>query len=163
MTDIVEMIFKHNYARRESFQRVIYIEYHDGEVHAVVTDEFDGYQNHFDFEPDCRGIERFMFYHSGSGGKITELQPTHLYKKCSCRYWLHPKAKFKGTPKNITRLKTPIKYSNGDPNHFNHGREIYSTDYCKFCNKYYDENLCDDHHRINEDGELEYMDGSKID
>ena len=39
---------------------------------------------------------------------------------------------------NAIRLDKPIEY-NGNPNPFENGREIYGQDYCKFCEKWYDE------------------------
>ena len=88
-----------------------------------------------------------MFQDVGGGGKITQLQAPHYVKAGGASYWMHPNAKFKGKPKNIIRRDKPISY-NGDPNPFNHGREIYGTDYCKFCNKWYDQDACPDHHIV---------------
>jgi hypothetical protein len=155
-----EMTFKHSYARSVSELRVVYIEYQGLQVHSVTAEE-DGIQYHFDFDKDCKEFEKFMFYHSGSGGKITEIQAPHyaqFYKKAS--YWIHPEAKIKGRPINILKRKSPIKYK-GDPNPFNNGREIRGQEYCKFCKKWYDEDACPDHHVIVE-GELKYFDGSEI-
>ncbi len=161
------MLFKHDYARTEYLHRIIYIEYIDGFPHSVTTD-VDGIAWHFDFEPDCQDIELFMFREVGSGGRITDLQAPHFVRSTNRSYWLHPEAKFKGRskPKNMVRIDSPIQYTAKSPklkdcNPFNHGREIYRTDYCKFCEKWYDDDACPAHHVVNERGELEYADGSK--
>lgn len=162
LAEVPDMFFEHDYARSKSTLRVVYIEYIGGKPHAVVAED-EGYQNHFDFEDDCKEQELFMFYHSGSGGKITDLEAPHFVKEgAEASYWMHPKAKYKGKTKaiNAIRLDKAIEY-NGNPNPFENGREIYGQDYCKFCEKWYDEDACPEHHVVNEEGELEYMDGSK--
>lgn len=150
----------------KSIHRVVYIEYHGKRPHSVITDEkndngnWDGFMNHFDFELDCKQIEKFMFHNSGSGGKITEIQaPTYAKGTTDVFYWMHPAAKFSGKPKNIKKLPTPIKW-NGTANPFKRGRFIYQVNYCKICDKYFDQDLCSDHHSENDKGEIEYPDGS---
>lgn len=138
---------------KKEVHHIIYIEYHGRNVHTVITTE-DGYLRDWDFELDCKGIEKYMYHNSGSGGNITELQPPHWadeYKHGS--YWIHPTAKFKGKAKNGVRRFKPILYK-GDPNPFNNGRRIYGTEYCETCDKYYDEDACPKHHTVNDNGEL---------
>lgn len=165
-----EMTFEHGYGDRKRIHRVVYIEYHGRNVHAVITDdkkegetEFDGYRNDWDFELDCKECEKYMFYNSGSGGSIKEIRAAHWAPHAKdCSYWIHPDADLIGKVKNGVRKFKPFKYK-GDPNPFNNGREIYGQDYCKFCNKWYDQDACPDHHIVNDQGELQYFDGSKID
>ncbi len=155
-----EMTFTHDYAGSTSLHRVVYIEYHDGIPFDVITDEFDGYMHHFDFEPDCKGFEKLMFHNTGSGGKITAIQAPHIADGCTgVAYWMHPEAKFKGRPKNITRIEAPIEID-GHINPFELGRKIGGVEYCKFCDKWYDEDLCPEHHIITDEGDLQYFDGS---
>lgn len=159
-TTIPDMFFEHDYARSKSTLKIVYIEYIDGMPHSVTTSN-KGFQSHFDYELDCKEQELFMFYHSGSGGKITEIQAPHFAENDgSCSYWMHPEAKFKGKAKNATRLDNPIHYD-GNPNPFENGREIYGQNYCNFCDKWYDEDACPEHHTVNDNGELEYFDGSE--
>lgn len=155
------MFFDHDYCHSKRRLRVIYILYHGRRVHDVIAEE-NGYCRHFDFETDCKEIEKFMYMLSGSGGSIKELQAPHLAKPGTSTYWIHQDARFKrGTrPINITRRERPIKF-NGDPNPFNNGRQFYASSYCKICNRYYDEDDCPDHHTVNDNGELIYFDGSK--
>lgn len=156
------MIFKHN----DKEHIVIYIEYQDGIPHAAITmywvdsakEPYWRYVD-WDFEIDPKEIEKFMYYNSGSGGGRTIRLPQYIDSFKGGAYWIAPEAKIK---KNITRLQTPIEYE-GDPNPFNNGREIYGTDYCKFCEKWYDQDACPEHHIINENGELQYFDGSEVD
>lgn len=141
--------------------RVVYIEYHGRRPHSVITDH-NGIQCNWDFDMDCKEIERFMYYNSGSGGKITDIEPPHWirgYKHGS--YWIHEDAAFNGKAKNGVKRLKPFKYKN-DPNPFNHGRHICGTDYCAKCNKWYDEDACPEHHTVNDEGELVYYDGTKV-
>ncbi len=156
----VDIFFEHNYARSTKNHRVVYIEYVDDRPFNVIT-EVNGIQHHFDFEMECYGGDSFMFYHSGSGGRITDIQAPHFVKGANASYWMHPSAKFKGgkKAKNAVKLEKPIEYREG-ANPFDNGREIYAQDYCKFCEKWYDQDACPEHHRINEQGELEYYDGT---
>lgn len=157
LAEVPDMTFEHDYARRKSTHRIVYIEYIGGQPHSVTTDKFDGYQHQFDFMPDCKECELFMFYNAGMGGKITELQAPHFVKEgAQAAYWMHPKAKYNGKTKaiNAVMLDKPIEY-NGNPNPFENGREIYGQDYCKFCEKWYDEDACPEHHVVNDEGELE--------
>lgn len=159
MRTVPEMTFEHDYARSKSTLRVVYIEYHGRRPHSVIAEK-NGFQYHFDFDYDCKKIERFMYYHSGSGGKITDIQPPHFCNEYTGgKYWMHPDAKFKGKAINAKRIEYPVKY-NKDPNPFNNGREIYGQDYCKFCKKWYDQDACPDHHIVNDEGELQYFDDS---
>ena len=162
LAEVLDMWFEHDYARSKSMLKVVYIEYIDGKPHSV-TASHEGFQSHFDYEDDCKECGMFMFYHSGSSGKITDLQAPHFIDGANASYWMHPTAKFKGKTKaiNATRLDSPIEY-NGNPNPFENGREIYGQDYCKFCEKWYDEDACPEHHIVNDDGELEYFDGSPV-
>lgn len=161
--DMQEMIFEHDYARRKYTLQVVYIEYIDGQPHSV-TASHDGIQCHFDFESDCKQAQLFMFYHSGSGGTITELQAPHFVDGGNAAYWMHPDTSFKaGTDAiNATRLNAPIEYE-GKPNPFDNGREVYGQDYCDVCGVWYDEDACPDHHTVNDEGELVYIDGRNID
>lgn len=156
------MVFEHSYCRSVDLLRVVYIEYHDGIPHSAIAEQ-NGYIRNFDFEPDCKEIEMFMYYNSGSGGEIRKIQAPHYadeYKGAT--YWMHKDAKYRGKPINITRLDTPITYD-GNPNPFDNARQIYAQEYCKMCNKYYDEDACPDHHEVNDNGELIYIDGTKAD
>jgi hypothetical protein len=149
-------------------QRVIYIEYQGRRVHDVITAFFVPKSNggpywrccNWDFEKDCRQIERFMHYHSGSGGNMKEIQAPHYIPNTSASYWMDADAKFKGRPKNIIKREKPMLFG-GEPNPFNRSREIYSVDYCKYCKKYYDQDSCDEHH-VFEEGELRYHDGGLV-
>lgn len=169
LAEVPDMLFTHDYARSITNQIVIYIEYIDGLPHSVQTMFFVETATKpywrvctFDFETDCKECELFMFYNSGSGGSPKELQAPHFIDGANASYWMHSKAKFKGKTKaiNAVRLDKLIEF-NGNPNPFENGREIYGQDYCKFCEKWYDEDACPEHHVINDNGELEYMDGSK--
>lgn len=149
--------------------KVIYIAYIGRRVHDVVTVYYVPNATggpywrccYWDFEKDCREIERFMHYRSGDGGDMKEIQAPHFTPGANVSYWMHPDARFKGRPKNTTKRDTPMKF-NGDPNPFNNSRQIYSIDYCKYCKKHYDQDCCDKHHVI-EEGELRYHDGSLVD
>jgi hypothetical protein len=139
---------------------VIYIEYHGRRPHSVETACFDNDPNNthyiaatFDFEKDCAGCEKFMYYNSGMGGSYLELQPPQYSDGAKgTSYWMHPKAKFKGVPKNITKRDKPIKYK-GNPNPFDFAREIFDVIYCKKCKAYYDENACPTHQHFDWDNE----------
>src|SRR5687767_11716632 len=102
-----EITFERGYGRDKETHRIVYILYHGRTVFEVTTDElnekgeWDGFQNHFDIELDCKEIEKYMYHHSGSGGNIKELQAPHLVKGTDSTYWIHPDAAFKGKPKNI--------------------------------------------------------------
>lgn len=156
-----DMFFDHNYARSSTRLRIVYIEYCGRNVHSV-TAEHHGIQHHFDFELDCKGIEKYMFYYSGSGGKMTQLFGHTIVKGADMSYWIHTDARFKNKPKNFPRRFKPVKYRKS-ANPFDNGREIYGQDYCKFCKKWYDQDACPEHHIVSNEGELEYFDGSEID
>lgn len=162
---MTDMTFQYN----GDLHKVLYIEYHGRRVHSVITAFYVPKSNYgpywrccsWDFEKDCRGYEKFMHYHSGSGGEIAELQAPRYIKGSNASYWIHADAKFNGKPTNIIKRERPMMF-NGDPNPFNNSRQIFSVDYCKYCKKYYDEDCCDEHHVI-ENGELKYVDGTLAD
>ncbi|MBB2951941.1 hypothetical protein [Sphingobacterium sp. JUb56] len=162
------MKFTHDYANRVKELEVVYIEYQDGVPHQVTCSD-NGYCDHFDFYKSCYDDENLMYYHSGGGGSIRDLQaPTYVDGYNGASYWMHESASFsdKYKPKNITRLKNPLPLRNNIIDPFNEelSHEVYGTiDYCKFCDKYYDENGCDDHHVWDEEnGVLKYIDGTEV-
>ena len=161
-----EMILEDNSGRKTELHRIVYIEYINGKPHEVITDNFNGFMTFFDFEEDCNNSDEFMFFESGGGSKITEIQAPHYVESCStASYWIHPEASFKvgSLPINCVELDAPIQF-NGNPNPFENGREVYDLTYCKFCGKMYDENYCDDHHDLTDgNGILRYFDGSSVD
>lgn len=148
--------------------KVIYIEYQGRRPFSVITAYFVAKSTNapywrccdWDYEKDCRGHEKFMHYRSGDGGDMKAIQAPHYIPLAGASYWLHPDARFKGRPKNISKRDKPMEF-NGDPNPFNNSRQIYSVDYCKYCKKHYDQDCCDKHHVI-EEGELKYIDGSLV-
>ena len=141
-------------------QEIVYIEYQDGKPHSVSTAELDKWSlQNFDFEIDCYDDNSFMHYNSGAGGYATEIQAPTYVDGCeaTCSYWLHPKAKLKGAPKNITQIKDPIEI-NGSTNPFENSREVFDLIYCKYCDKYLDEDWCD-HLDNNDEGNIVYQNG----
>ncbi|PWK20297.1 hypothetical protein LV89_03840 [Arcicella aurantiaca] len=162
---IPEMTFEVNSGRKTELHRIVYIEYQNGKPHEVITDNFDGFMAFFDFEEDCHSSDEFMFFESGGGGKITEIQAPHYDESCGiASYWIHPEANFKEGrfPINCVQLDAPIQY-NGNSNPFENGRKVYSLDYCKFCDKFYDEYGCEEHFDDTDDeGNLKYFDGSLV-
>lgn len=174
------MTFEHNYAGSIDQMQVIYIEYVDGIPHAVVTRAWIDTAKtpywrcyYFDFYKDMDEVMPFMFYHSGSGGDPMRLQAPQFIKpqgESWYAYWMAPDASYApGTfALNAKRLDEPIAYE-GDPNPFNHGRECYYVTYCKFCQGYYDEHLCNQHHRVVDpedqkpgDPDVIYIDGTPV-
>lgn len=141
-------------------QEVVYIEYQDGKPHSVITAELGKWSlKHFDFEIDCYDEDSFMYYNSGGGGFATEIQAPTYMDGCeeSCCYWLHPKARLNGTPKNISQIKEPL-IINGSANPFENSREVFDTIFCKYCDKWLDENWCE-HLSDDEEGNIIYLDG----
>lgn len=140
--------------------RIIYIEYRKGLPFDVIIDYNDGRQVNYDIEVDPYDPNGFMYYHSGSGGGIRDLQAPHFIRGAKASYWMHPEAKYKRSrlPINCKRLDAPIAYKEGwDP--FKNGREVHDLNYCKVCEKMYDEEYCPEHH-IFKDGEVYYTDGT---
>lgn len=144
---------------------VVYIEYHNGIPHSVTCSNND-YCRHYDFEKDPNDEDGLMYYNSGGGGSIKELQaPQYIDDYNGASYWMHESASFKGVPVNIKKLDTPIELFKGIINPFDEdiSHEVFGMDYCKFCDKWYDENSCDEHHVWDvETGELKYFDGTKV-
>lgn len=141
-------------------QEVVYIEYQDGKPHLISTaDPHNWTLDHYDFEIDCNEDSVFMHYHSGGGGFATQIQAPTYKPGCeeTCCFWLHPKAKINGEPKNIKQIKEPL-IINGTSNPFVNSREIYDLIYCKHCDKHLDEEWCD-HLDTDEDGTIIYKNG----
>ena len=126
---IPEMTIEDNSGRKTELHRIVYIEYINGKPHEVITDNFNGFMTFFDFEKDCNSSGEFMFFESGGGGKITEIQSPHYVKSGgTASYWIHhPEASFKegSFPINCFQINIPIEYD-GNPNPFENGREVYS-------------------------------------
>jgi len=145
-------------------KEIVYIEYQDDNPHSVVIAELGKWSvDIYDFEPDCKSYELFMHYNSGSGGLALEIPaPTYIDGcKDTCKYWIHPQAKLKGLPKNITKIETPLEI-NGSTNPFDNSREVFQIIYCKFCDKYLDEDWCE-HLTEDEDGNVCYTNGDTHD
>ena len=155
------MYFIRDYDRNKRKLRVIYIEYSDNKPFAVIA-ENDGYNSYFDFEQDCNDETSFMYYHSGGGGSMKELQAPHFIEGANTSYWIHKDAAFKDNelPINCMKLETPIRV-NGCLNPFQKAREVLGIAYCKICDKHYDEEYCQEHHIETEDG-MCYEDGTSI-
>ena len=145
-------------------KEIVYIEYQDNKPHSVVIGEFGKWSmDIFDFEEDCNDKNSFMYYNSGSGGLVTEIQAPTYIDGCenTCSYWLHPKAKLNGIPENIKKINNPIKI-NGNENPFKNAREVFQIIYCKFCDKYLDEDWCE-HLTEDENGNICYTNGDTHD
>lgn len=159
-----EMKFEYRYARTDSIESIIYIEYIDSQPHSVITSNENGGLTTFDFNKDCKECELFMYFNSGGGGRMNDLQAPHFVENASANYWIHPLASFRDgkMPINCQKLEHPILY-NDNPNVFENGRQIFDEVYCKFCEKWYDEDNCSDHH-IWDDEEclLIYFDGTDL-
>lgn len=139
-------------------KEIVYIEYQDDKPFEVSIAEINKWSlKHFEFEPDCKEECSFMHFNSGTGGYATEIQaPTYLEgSENDCSFWLHPKAKLIGGPKNIKQIKEPI-IINGSSNPFDNSREVLELIYCKYCNKTLDEDRCE-HLTIDDDGNTIYM------
>lgn len=147
-----------NYQGEQEKHRIMYIEYIDKKVHSVITAPESKWLHFWYFETDCNDNKQYMFYNSGKGGNIKKIHAPHFVKKGSGLIWIHKEASFTGTPKNAVILKKPIATLRS-LNPFRHGREVWSLDYCKICEKFYDEDWCQDHH-IEIDGMAGYEDGT---
>lgn len=136
---------------------IVFIQYQNKLPFSVITTskDFKGLSN-FDFEPDCKELEKFMFYCSGGGGNIKDIYIDDYIKSYKGgSYWIHKNAKERNTPINNKKLKNPLKI-NGDTNPFNNGRQIRGTEYCDICEKWYDEDACDEHQEFSDSGTLCY-------
>lgn len=141
-------------------KQIVYIEYQDGKPFEVSIAELDKWSlEHYDFEPDCNNEGYFMHYNSGAGGFATEIQAPTYVDGCekTCCFWIHPKAKLKGEPKNIKQINEPLLI-NGSANPFDDSREVFDLIYCKHCDKYLDEEWCE-HLDTDDEGNIVYMDG----
>lgn len=153
---------------KQDENEIIYIEYQNGTPHSVVCSA-NGYCRYFDFEKSCYNDEQLMYYQSGGGGSIKDLQAPQYIDSCEgASYWMHDSASFsnKSQPKNITHLKEPLILQNNITNPFDEelSHEVSGMDFCKFCNKYYDENSCDEHHVWDEEeNQIKYFDGTDLD
>lgn len=145
-------------------KEIVYIEYQDGKPFSVHTAKLDEWSLEiYDFEIDCNDENSFMHYNSGGGGFATEIQAPTYVDGCekTCSFWLHPEAKFKGTPKNIKQMTEPLVV-NGSTNPFDNSREVFEIIYCKHCDKYLDEDWCA-HLDTDDNGDIVYMNGEAHD
>ena len=141
-------------------EEIVYIEYQNGKPFSVETGIFGKWSlETYDFEPDGYNEDSFMHYNSGSGGSVDEIQaPTYVEgSEDTCCFWLHPRAKLKGEPKNIKQIAEPLVV-NGSANPFDNSREVYDIIFCKHCDKYLDEDWCE-HLYTDEAGYIHYTDG----
>jgi len=138
-------------------EEIIYIEYQDGKPHEVITDN-----GSYDFEPDCKEVELFMHYNSGSGCYDMKI-PISTYieeaKGKGC-FWLHKDATITEIG-NIKRITEPLEI-NGSKNPFDNSREVFDNIFCKYCDKYLDEDWCE-HLTEDDDGNIIYQDGEMHD
>lgn len=173
-----DLLFEQTHRNGTTIHRIVYIEYFSGLPHMVITDskekgeeKFDGYCDDWDYEKDA-GNGCFIFYHAGSGGKITEIQAPHVaFKKSNHCYWMHPEAKFKGKPINTKRIDNPLsvrsKYSGRSINPLKIAEEVTSMIHCKLCGGYIGDSICSSHmNEVYNEGsgeyDLLYTDGTKV-
>ena len=143
---------------------VVYIEYHDGKPHSVITLDKYGREN-WDFDFNNNWGE-YMHYNSGGGGDIKNIYGPHFVEGTKgASIWFAKGVTFKKNhpPKNCRILKNPIRLKKDgktmiDPFKFSY-QEVAGIMYCKFCEGYYDESGCQQHMDLWED---KYHDGSPI-
>lgn len=143
-------------------QRVICILYVEGKIHCVYS-EYVKYSKllQYDFDKDAHDESQYIFTWACSGGEITEIQAPNFIEGANAQYWIAPDAAFEGTPKNCEKLDAPLIFKDNICNPFELGRYVNEINYCKICDKYYDEYLCSDHHNETEEGVF-YDDGTPL-
>lgn len=118
-------------------ERVVYITYHNGIPHEVITASKNGYCRWFDFEYFYGDKKDIRWYNSGGGGHMTELQAPHYAKSAKgVTYWMAEDAAFKGKPRNCKRLDRPIRvkgWRRSSINPFKAADETNRYGYCDRC------------------------------
>lgn len=142
----------------DEIHKVVYIVYHDGTPHEVVTllwfEDEKQYRcpHQWDFEKD--GLEdngSLIFFKSGFGGQNEIGAPTYASDAKGVTYWMDTDSiQFTDgkQPANCVRIDAPLRlkspYSKSR-NPFRHGEEQYSIDYCHACDAYYGDGGCPEH------------------
>jgi hypothetical protein len=157
----------------EDGEEVIYIEYHDGIPHSVLTAPIGKHGlSCFDFEYVYGDKKDIRFYESGGGGRRNEIDAPHYIDGCtSTQYWMAADCKFKGRSKakNCTRVDKPLRiraFNKSSINPFKVADETsYGFEYCSVCEiQTCDGEGCREHQEwSDEEGCLVYIhDGSRV-
>ena len=154
---------------RDIVNHIVYIEYHDGKPHEVITLEDSEYGKHkrlWDFDLNMNWGE-YMYYNHGGGGDIkNEYGPQFVEGTKGVSIWVAECLKFnkKYPPKNCRIIKNPLRISKGDgtatidPFKFAYD-EVSDIIYCEDCEGYYNEGGCSQHMDM---WEYKYLDGREI-
>lgn len=130
-------------------EEIVYIEYHNSKPFSVLTNKHS-----YDFEIDGNEIEEMMYYESGSGcghDKKIDAPVFSAIAKDYCFFWLKKDYALVGKS-NAKQIDNPLA------NPFLKAREVFDLKYCKFCDKWLDENWCE-HITSNEEGDMIYSNG----
>ena len=99
----------------DELHRVVYIDYQNGIPHQVMTVIFiesakEPYWRlvNWDFFANNGDVLDIRAYEAGSGGSHKEIQAPKWADGYKGKFWIPKDAKFKGKPRNATRLKNPI-------------------------------------------------------
>jgi len=152
------------YNRNENeTHKVVYIEYQDGLPHLIYTQ----HKNHVEWWDAFyeRGDKNsLMLYNAGGGGQTVQA-PQFIEKFKGGAYWKSDKVEFNGTPKNATKLDSPLvleSYFNKSNNPFEVGEITYSSQYCNVCERKnkgcgWSVDYCDEHTYTDDNGDLRYF------
>lgn len=145
-------------------ERIVYIVYHDGIPHEVLTAGEKGYCSHFDFNFYYGDKTDIRYYHSGSGGHMTAIYGPQYVDGCTgVQYWMAEDAKFQNEPKNCTRIKKPLLvkgWRGANVNPFEVSDETNSYEYCGRCKQNVTDR-CYSHQYYDDDDVLRYIDNNE--